>query len=80
MGSIKELSHNASGSRVGVRDNEAYYHDRAARVSRVYVHHTCAQTWPTDAWVALGGASKFDITLASVHGNLITQVLATYNA
>lgn len=25
LGSIKELSHNASGSHVGVRDNEAYH-------------------------------------------------------
>lgn len=31
--------------------------------------------------MVLGGeASKFDITLASVHDDLITQVFATYNA
>lgn len=33
LGSIKELSHNASGSHVGVRDNEAYHRLRSTSMS-----------------------------------------------
>lgn len=41
LGSIKELSHDASGSHVGVRDNEAYHHDRRVCLARACAYNTC---------------------------------------
>lgn len=39
LGSIKELSHNASGSHVGVRDNEAYHRDRRVCLARACAYN-----------------------------------------